>query len=150
VNRLARRRKNLELVYFDTATVDHAAGLPADLSMRSRVRLDLEVPRPMLRIVYGSGDLFVSAERKAGWSNTTIEAMACGVPVVCTKSGTTDFAVDGETALVVPRTSWHISRAIDRMMRDEPLRMRLAQRGLEQALRFSWEKTAAALLAALR
>ena len=37
----------------------------------------------------------------AGWSNPTAEAMACGVPVACTEAGTTDFAIDGETALVV-------------------------------------------------
>src|SRR6185503_4859587 len=103
---------HVELVYFDTTTVDHDAGLPEALEVRPKIRLDLDVPREKLRIVYGSGDVFVSAEKKAGWSNTTIEAMACGVPVVCTSSGTSDFAIHEETALVVPRTSWHVHRAL--------------------------------------
>ena len=144
-----RGRRDLELRFFDTATVDHAPGIPADFRSRARVRLDLDVPREELRLVYGAADLFVSAEKRAGWSNGTIEAMACGVPVVCTKSGTTDFAIPGETALVVPRTTFHISRAIRRMMEDEALRTRLAAAGLAKAQEFSWERTANQLLAAL-
>lgn len=136
----------VELVYFDTTTVDHAAGLPEKLLVRPKIRLDLDVPREKLRIVYGSADVFVSAEKKAGWSNTTLEAMACGVPVVCTSSGTSDFAVHEETALVVPRTSWHVRRALVRLMRDEPLRMRLANAGLAKARQFSWDATAERLL----
>jgi glycosyltransferase involved in cell wall biosynthesis len=149
IHRLARRERDLELVFFDTSTVDHTAGLPEDLSCRARVWLARDVPREELRTLYGACDLFVSAERKAGWSNPTIEAMACGLPVVCTKSGTTDFAIDGETALVVPRTVWHLARAVRRMRRDDALRDRLARAGLEKARSFSWERTADALCAAL-
>lgn len=149
IHRLARRIPGLELVFFDTSTVDHEAGLPEDLRCRARVRLALDVPREELRLLYGSCDLFVSAEKKAGWSNPTIEAMACGVPVVCTPSGTTDFAIDGETALVVPRTVWHLARAVRRMRRDDALRERLAAAGLAKAHTFAWERTADALLAAI-
>ncbi len=149
LDRLARRRRDLELVFFDSSTVDHVAGLPPDLRCRARVRMNLDVPRDRLRILYGSSDLFVSAEKKAGWSNQTIEAMACGVPVVCTSSGTVDFAIHEETALVVPRTVWHLTRAIRRMMEDDELRRRLAAAGLAKAREFAWEKTADQLLAAL-
>jgi glycosyltransferase involved in cell wall biosynthesis len=138
--------KRVELVYFDTTTVDHNAGFPENFLVRPKVRLDLDVPREKLRIVYGSSDVFVSAEKKAGWSNTTIEAMACGVPVVCTASGTSDFALHDETALVVPRTSWHVRRALERLMGDEPLRARLAKAGLAKARTFSWDETAERLL----
>jgi len=149
VDRLARRRSGLEVRFFDTSTVHHEAGLPADLKCRARVRLDLDVPRQDLRRVYGSCDLFVSAEKGAGWSNQTIEAMACGLPVVCTASGTRDFAIGGETALVVPRTVWHLERAIRRLLDDPSLRARLADAGRAKAAEFSWERTADELLAAL-
>ena len=45
VDRLARRIPGLEIVFFDTSTVDHRAGLPPDLTCRARVRLDLDIPR---------------------------------------------------------------------------------------------------------
>jgi glycosyltransferase involved in cell wall biosynthesis len=149
IHTLARRLASLELHFFDSSTINHRAGIPEDFRCRARVRMDLNVPREKLRLVYGSADLFVSAEKKAGWSNTTIEAMACGLPVVCTKSGTQDFARSEETALVVPRTSWHLRRAIRRMIEHDELRARLAAAGLEAARRFTWESTAESLLAAL-
>lgn len=149
IDRLARRAPHLEIRFFDSTTVDHTARLPADLRCRARVRMDVDVPRDRLRYVYGACDLFVSAEKGAGWSNQTIEAMACGVPVVCTPSGTRDFAIDGETALVVPRTSWHIERAIRRMRAEPALRTRLAAAALEKVREFTWDRTADQLLAAL-
>ena len=144
-----RGRRDLELRFFDTTTVDHTAGIPPDFRCRARVRLDVDIPREALRLVYGAADLFVSAEKRAGWSNGTIEAMACGLPVVCTKSGTVDFAIPDETALVVPRTTFHLARAIRRMMEDEALRRRLAAAGLAKAQEFSWERTADQLFDAL-
>jgi glycosyltransferase involved in cell wall biosynthesis len=147
---LARRRPGLELDLFDTATVNHRPGLPPGFRCRARTRLRLDIPRDRLRVLYGSADLFVSAEKKAGWSNPTIEAMACGVPVVCTASGTTDFALHEETALVVRRTWWHVRRGIRRLLDDPPLRERLARAGLAKAGEFTWDRTAEKLLDAIR
>ncbi len=149
VERLARRSRGLELRLFDTSTVDHRAGVPEDFRCRARVRLDLDVPRGDLRKLYGAADVFVSAEKKAGWSNMTIEAMACGRPVVCTTSGTRDFAIDGETALVVPRRAGAIAQAIRRLRDDDDLREKLAAAGRRKAEGFAWERTAERLLEAV-
>lgn len=143
------RDHDLELRFFDTSTVDHRAGIPADFRCRARVRLDRDVPRAELHRRYAEADVFVSAERRAGWSNQTIEAMACGVPVVCTRSGTADFAIDGGTALVVPRFAWHLARAIRRLLADAALRARLGDAGRRKALEFAWDGTAERLLQAL-
>jgi glycosyltransferase involved in cell wall biosynthesis len=50
---------------------------------------------------YSSVDLIVSTETFAGWANICAEAAACGVPIVCTSAGTSVFARDGETAIVI-------------------------------------------------
>jgi glycosyltransferase involved in cell wall biosynthesis len=150
VDGLARSRPGMELDLFDTATLGHRPGLPEGFRCRAVTRLRLDVPRDRLRLLYGSGDLFVSAEKKAGWSNTTIEAMACGIPVVCTASGTTDFARHEETALVVRRNRWSVRRAIRRLMEDPALRDRLAAAGLAEAREFTWSRTADTLLEVVR
>ena len=93
--------------------------------------------------LYGEADLFVSAERRAGWCNTAAEAMACGAAVVCTRSGTEDFAIDGITASVVRwRWSLIIARAVGALLRDPGRRSALAARGREKIQEFSWERTA--------
>src|SRR5262249_3630973 len=76
--------------------------------------------------LYSSCDVFVSAERRAGWNNTVAEAMACGLPVVCTQSGTLDLARHRETAWVVRfRHPYFIRAGIAAMSHDPELRGRL-------------------------
>lgn len=96
-----------------------------------------------LRELYGSADLFVSAERRAGWSNTSAEAMACGAAVVCTRSGTEDFAENGVTAATAhwPWT-WLLARKIAPLLLDPGARLAIASLGRERIAQFTWERTA--------
>jgi glycosyltransferase involved in cell wall biosynthesis len=100
-----------------------------------------------LAALYQSAHVFVAAERKAGWCNTALEAMACGAAVACTRSGTTDFARHLQTALVVPlRHPWFVRRAVRRLIEDPALREHLAAAGAAEAPRWSWERLAEKLL----
>jgi len=93
--------------------------------------------------LYRESDLFVSAERRAGWCNTAAEAMASGTAVACTRSGTEDFAIDGVTAAVTRwGWSWALSRAIVPLLRDPSRRRALAAQGAARIREFSWERTA--------
>ncbi len=94
--------------------------------------------------------MFVAAEKRAGWCNTAAEAMASGACVVCTPSGTGDFARDGETALVVRiRHPWFLARALTRVLGDDALRARLATAGRAGIARHAWPRLAAKLLVQL-
>ena len=100
--------------------------------------------------LYQSAHVFLAAERKAGWCNTALEAMACGATVGCTRSGTTDFARNGDTALVMPfRHEWFAARAARRLLGDAALRERLGRAGRAEAERWTWTSLAARLLAQL-
>src|SRR5262249_45306577 len=97
--------------------------------------------------LYQSAHVFLAAERKAGWCNTALEAMACGAAVGCTRSGTTDFARHGEPALIVPvRHAWFVARAARRLLTDAALRARLSAAGPPEAARWRWPVLAARLL----
>lgn len=98
--------------------------------------------------LYQRAHVVIAAERKAGWCNMALEALACGCAVACTRSGTVDFARDGDTAVVVPvRHSWFIRRAARRLLTDSALRERLAAAGPREAERWTWESLASRLLA---
>lgn len=84
-------------------------------------------------------DIFVSAEWRAGWSNTSAEAMACQIPVVCTRSGTREFAFFDKTAFVVPfPLPMLLRRKIKRLIKDEELHLRIGRAGYEKIRMFSW------------
>jgi glycosyltransferase involved in cell wall biosynthesis len=82
-----------------------------------------------------------------GWGLPAVEAMACGCALATADNGgCRDYAHDGTTALVVPPGEpARLAGAIDRLLRDQALRLRLAEAGRQEALRFTWDDAAARL-----
>jgi len=112
-------------------------------------RFVLNPSQDELVALYQSSHVFVAAERKAGWCNTALEALACGCALVCTRSGTTDFARDGENALVSWRNPWSLRAGIRRLLTDPSLRERLAAAGPASVAPWTWDKLARKILAQL-
>ncbi len=143
VEKLWRRYPQIKLLLFDSPVQGETRD-PRQL-IRTSVPHDFfwNLPQSSMAWLYSQADLFVSAEWRAGWSNPAAEAMACRVPVVCTASGTEDFALPGKTALVV---RWPIpillAKNIEKLIRDENLRCRLAEAGRQKILEFTWEALA--------
>jgi glycosyltransferase involved in cell wall biosynthesis len=81
-------------------------------------------------------DVFVLPSRQEGFSLSTVEAMACGLPVVATRSGGPEEIVsDGESGLLVPAGEPQpLARALERLRDDSSLRSSLAERGRARAV----------------
>lgn len=140
VRALRRRGLDVALDLFDTRNPgDPDPRIEFDPGVPYRFYLDL--PQERMAAMYCAADVFVSAERRAGWSNTAAEAAACGLAIVCTRSGTEDFARHGESALVVPlRSAWLVARSIERLHRDRALGARLGEAARARVLDFTWER----------
>jgi glycosyltransferase involved in cell wall biosynthesis len=78
---------------------------------------------------------FVLTSTYEGFGNVLIEAMACGVPVVATRSpGTTEIISDGTNGLLVDHDATAVATAIERLLRDGDLSRRIvsqARAGVE-------------------
>ena len=91
--------------------------------------------------VYHRGDLFVSPTYSEGFSNTILEAMASGLPIVSTRTvGVVDCLRDGRDALLVePQDVDGLMVAIAHLLDDDELRVRLADRALDEVRTlYSW------------
>jgi glycosyltransferase involved in cell wall biosynthesis len=72
---------------------------------------------------------FVLTSRYEGFGNVLVEAMACGVPVIATRSpGTIEIVEDGENGLLVDHNAGSVAKAIERVLRDIGLRQRIVSR----------------------
>lgn len=140
--RLQRKGYRVRLLLFDTPVNEKS--VKAIENFKSKVPFEFVVNHPVEKNVelYHRADIFVAAERKTGTSNTAAEAMASGVPVIGTTSGTKDFLIHGETGLVVSRWSWRISSAIEKLLNDAEMRKRFASNGRRKIEEFSWESLA--------
>ncbi|WP_428936882.1 glycosyltransferase [Fontivita pretiosa] len=112
----------------------------ARLGVQDRVVLHGTVARPQEAIE--QIDVLVLPSEAEGFGLVLIEAMAGGVPVVATDvAGIRDVVRDEATGLLVPaRSPELLSRAIRRLVEDEPLRSRLIEAAREDVRRrFTWE-----------
>jgi len=145
-NSLYRKYPQLRLIFFDSLVGQDKKG-PHPL-VKTPIPFDfyLNLPQSQMARLYSQADIFVSAEIRAGWSNTTAEAMACRLPVVCTRQGTRDFAFHNQTALVVPFPfPFLLRRQIEKLIEDKELRLRLAEAGYKKIQEFSWSALASRL-----
>ena len=104
------------------------------LEVEDRVEMTGYAPYDTVPEVYHQGDVFVSPTYAEGFSNTILEAMASGVPIVSTKTvGVVDCLRHEDNALLVsPGEPDELAEALYRMIEDNDLRTRLAEDALEE------------------
>ncbi|MDD5109294.1 MAG: glycosyltransferase family 1 protein [Candidatus Omnitrophica bacterium] len=92
--------------------------------------------------MYKNAALFISLSLNEGFGLPVLEAMAAGVPVICSDRASFPEIV-GEAAVIVdPLNVDKISEAINTCLNDDILTKKMVDEGIRRARRFSWEQTA--------
>ncbi len=99
-----------------------------------------------LLALYQSADVFAYPSLYEGFGLPVLEAMACGVPVVCSDRGSLPEAAGDAALLVDPTDESAIAAALARALRDDDLRRELVARGLRRAREFTWDRVARSFL----
>ena len=82
-------------------------------------------------------DLFVFMSHQEGLPVALMEAMACGLPAVCSNiRGNTDLIEDGVTGLLANNTPEEVAESISEMKSDTALRNRVASAALQKIKQF--------------
>jgi glycosyltransferase involved in cell wall biosynthesis len=98
--------------------------------------------------LYGGSLAFVCPSLYEGFGLPVLEAMQCGVAVLCSNASSIP-EVAGEAALYFdPRNCDEISATMLKIWRDEPLRSSLTAQALSRAKMFTWKRCAEQTLAA--
>ncbi|SPP63652.1 glycosyltransferase family 4 protein [Nitrospira lenta] len=111
-------------------------------ALRGRVHLAGYVNQQDLPALYAGARLFVYPSFHEGFGFPPLEAMACGVPVVSTKSSSLAENLACAAELVAPDDLAGLADAMQRLLTDDALRAKRQEHGLEQARQYRWEHTA--------
>jgi glycosyltransferase involved in cell wall biosynthesis/predicted SAM-dependent methyltransferase len=77
------------------------------------IYIDDSMSEEEIASLYRACDVFVSPYRGEGFSLPTLEAMACGLPVVVTRGGATDDFTDEKCAWYLPAEKINIGKTLD-------------------------------------
>lgn len=123
----------------------------AHLIGEGRVKLLGKLDETALRDFYHGCDCVVHYEKFAGWANIAAEAMACGVPVICTRPGTAAFAEQGKTAIMIDRLDADTLEAAVRQVGQHPGKAhRMAARARDRISAYDWRDYTQSLLSICR
>jgi glycosyltransferase involved in cell wall biosynthesis len=121
-----------------------ALGLQKDVIMLGWLPFE-DIP-----LIYRGAEIFAFPSLHEGFGLPILEAMASGVPVVCSRIEPLVEIAEDAALLVDSYDQADIARGILSVFRDKALRMKLIEAGILRAKTFTWERTAIKTLAFLR
>lgn len=120
--------------------------IAADLGMSGQIiyRFIEEEDKP---VMYSGASAFVFPSLYEGFGLTPLEAMSCGVPVVCSNRTSLPEVVGDAALLFDPDNIGQMVAAMHDVLANDALAADLRARSLQQAARFNWRSTAQETLA---
>ena len=123
------------------------SSLARELGIADRVVFTGFVPDADLAALYSGASVYACPSLYEGFGFTVLEAMACGVPVVCSRE-TSLPEVAGAAALYADaRNPQEFGSALYQAFLDQGLRSLLISKGSANVHRFQWKRAAEQTLA---
>lgn len=114
------------------------------IGLKKQPNQKYEFPSEDLVKVYKMADFFAFPTLIETFGNVTLEAMACGLPVVVTDSpGCRDIVTHDKTGLLSPvKDAAGMAQNLHRLMEDPALQATLTANGLAHAQQYEWKQIA--------
>lgn len=96
------------------------------------------MPHARMQDFYHRADVFVLPSLHEGMPNAILEAMACGLPIITTKTGAAEL-LDGNGLVVEKNSSLAIATALVEIARNQSLKEKMGKRSRELAEQMRWD-----------
>ena len=93
-----------------------------------------------LPTLLSSVDIFIFAASCENMPNTLVEGMASGLPILCSNRGPMPEILQDGGIYFDPENAESISKALQKMIKNEKTRLKFSKKSLYLSQKFSWEK----------
>ena len=100
------------------------------------------IPYDKLPIFYNAAEVLVYPSFYEGFGLPPLEAMACGTPVITSNVTSMKEVVDDAAILIDPYNIDTLKNALEQILTDTKLSLKLMSKGLIRSMDFSWKDTA--------
>jgi glycosyltransferase involved in cell wall biosynthesis len=110
--------------------------------MGPQIRATGYLARRELRALMAASAMLVLPSLEEGFGLPVAEALAAGLPVVCSRGSSLEEIANGAATLVDPLDTRSIAEGMERVLDDTDYTEAQRQRGLERSRHFDWDVTA--------
>ena len=113
-----------------------------ELGLNNRIKILGFVPTKDLVAIYNLAAAYCQPSFYEGFGLPVLEAMACGTPVVCSKTSSLPEVVGDAAIFVDPKDIKSIAQGIKHVIENEEVKETFRKKSISRASQFSWKKTA--------
>ena len=140
---IVKEHKNIKLRIIGEGNMENELkALAQQLKISKYIDFLGYVPHNEISNYYSTSDIFVLPSRNEGMSNTVLEAMASGLPVITTDTGGTRELIDSNGIIIPGEDSDAISNAVLNLINDHKLRENMGMKSRMIAESMSWKNVA--------
>jgi glycosyltransferase involved in cell wall biosynthesis len=121
---------------------ENLKNLAKELGISKKVKFLGAVPHSKIAKYYQENDLFVLPSLNEGMSNTILEAMACGLPIITTNTGGAKELINKNGFKIKPGSVEELKKAISRYIGKISLLKSRSNISRENTKKLSWESIA--------
>jgi glycosyltransferase involved in cell wall biosynthesis len=125
---------------------EHHHKLIETLGIQDGIQFFDEVSDEDLPYFYNISSLLLFPSLEEGFGFPVLEAMACGLPVICSGLASLPEIAGGAALFVNPFKTEEIVESVFRLLNNKELSTQLSIAGITQAKLFSWQRTASQTL----
>ena len=141
------KKKNIQVeleIIGDGNEKDELGKMVREMNLEKQVRFLGLIEHNKLPEYYQKANVYISASLNEGMSNTMLEALACGLPIIATKTGGTDEMVfEGENGFTIEmKSAQDIAEKVEIILNDFELEKKMSQKSRQLAETMNWSNIA--------
>ena len=115
-----------------------SSSLIAEASKLKNVKVNPPVPHERMRSIYANSDILLFPSVREGFSNVVLEALACGLPIVCFNASSLPEVVQHGKSGLLSNNFGEMRGHLEYLISDEEARRQFSKNVRKKALEFDW------------